>query len=278
MPISESSDSITLRPALPAESGPFSLRALSFCYDRVMVDVDEFKPKVVLGVAAHPDDLEWGMAGSAAKWAAEGAKVYYLICSDGSKGSANRHLSSSDLIELRRKEQRAAAKVLGLADVFFLDHEDGLVEANAALKRDIVRYLRQLRPDTVITMDPSMLYEIEFGYINHPDHKAVGEAALAAVFPLARDHLSLPELLAEGLEPHNTDTVLLINFTARDKNNCVIDITEYIDAKLKAFKLHDSQGLATPEMADQIKLIGQMTGQAAGYDYAEAFIRINVTP
>jgi len=243
-----------------------------------MIGESEFKPKIVLGVAAHPDDLEWAMAGSAAKWAKAGADVYYLICSDGSKGSDDRSLTSADLIKLRRNEQIAAGKVLGLKDVIFLDYEDGMVEANTSLKRDIARVIRQLEPDTMVAMDPSMYYNSQFGYINHPDHRAVGEAALAAVFPLARDFLSFPELLAEGLTPHNTATVLLINFDDRDKNNFFVDITAEIDTKLKAFTHHASQGLAAEGMPEQIRAMNQMVGQTIGVGYAEAFIRINVGP
>lgn len=241
-----------------------------------MVKVTDLRPNIVLGVAAHPDDLEWGMAGSAAKWAKEGADVYYLVCSDGSKGSPDRNISSSELIATRRSEQLAAAKVLGLKDVIFLDHEDGLVEANAALKRDIARVIRKLKPDVMVAMDPGMIYSAEFGYINHPDHRAVGEAALAAVFPLARDFLSFPELLAEGLEPHNTPTVLLINFDQRDDSYCYIDISDAMEQKLAAFRTHQSQGLATEGMPEQIKGMNQAVGRVVGVDYAECFVRINV--
>ena len=238
-----------------------------------MTDKTEFKPKAVLGVAAHPDDLDFGMSGSAAKWAADGAEVYYLILTDGSKGSDDRRLSSAELIKIRRQEQRAAAKILGLKDVFFLDNEDGLLVNGAELKRDIVRVIRQTRPEVVVTMDPTMVYSVEAGYLNHPDHRAAGQAALDAVFPLARDHLSFPELLAEGLEPHKVATVLLMQFGPAE---FLVDITPVFDKKLAALAAHASQVANVEETHARLKDWASRAGAAGGYDYAESFLRIDV--
>lgn len=238
-----------------------------------MSSPSELKPKVVLGVAAHPDDLEFGMAGSVAKWVGEGATAYYAILTDGSKGSADRHVSSSDLIKIRRAEQQAAAKVLGVKEVFFFNYEDGCLECNLDVKKDIARVIRQVKPDVVMAMDPTMTYSVARGFVNHPDHRAAGQAALDAVFPLARDHLSFPELLAEGLEPHKTPTMLLVHF---DNANYYIDISDYMDTKLKALDEHVSQIPNLTATHELLRGIAAQNGKKCGCRYAEAFVRLDI--
>lgn len=231
-------------------------------------------PKVVLGVAAHPDDLDFGAAGTVAKWASLGAEAYYLILTDGSKGSANRHLSSSDLIKMRRKEQANAAKVLGVKKVFFCDYEDGHLRCDMSVKRDIARIIRKVKPDVVITMDPTMVYSLKQNFINHPDHRAAGQATLDAVFPLARDHLTFPELLAEGLEPHNTPTLLLINF---DQSNFFVDITDSLEKKMKALAAHTSQMDDVIQVQSYMKNTAKELGKQVDCEYAEGFLRLEVS-
>lgn len=185
---------------------------------------EPLKPKSVLAVAAHPDDLEFGFAGSAAKWASEGASVYYLILTNGNKGSEDRSLTSDQLRDIRRDEQRAAAKILGVKQVFFCDYEDGLLEVTPEVKRDVARIIRQTKPEVVYCMDPTMVYALNGFGINHSDHRAGGQATLDAVFPLARDHLSFPELLTEEkLEPWKVKTILMANF---ENQNFYVDISE----------------------------------------------------
>jgi len=231
------------------------------------------KPKVVLGVAAHPDDLEFVAAGSIAKFIAEGAKGYYFILTNANKGTTDRSLTPDRLRDMRRAEQRAAAKRLGVTDVFFGDYEDGALECAQAVKRDIARIIRTVRPDVVITMDPTMVYDIERGFINHPDHRAAGQATLDAVYPLARDHLSFPELLAEGLEPHKVKTVLLTHF---GQENAFVDITPYIETKLTALGEHASQ-LPDPEATlAMVRQWATRLGAKVGAPYAEGFVRLEV--
>ncbi len=230
-------------------------------------------PKVVLGVAAHPDDLDFGAAGTMAKWARGGAEVSYLILTDGSRGSANRKVSPEELVKTRKHEQEDAAKVLGVKNVFFCKWEDCCLECHDDVKREIVREIRELKPDVVVTMDPTMIYAAEIGFINHSDHRAAGQATLDAVFPLARDHLSFPELLKEGLEPHNTPTLLLINL---EKQNWFEDISNQVEAKLKALQTHQSQ---LPEMEQALKMIKELAvdmGKKAGCEFAEGFMRIDI--
>jgi len=233
----------------------------------------ELKPKVVLGVAAHPDDLEYGASATMAKFAKQGAQVYYLILTDGSKGTEDRSLTPDKLVELRRSEQRAAGKILGLKDMFFLDYPDGGLECNQNVRRDIVRAIRKVKPDVVVTMDPTMIYVAESGFINHPDHRAAGQATLDAVFPLARDHLSFPELLAEGLEPHKTATVLLVNFA---NHNTAIDVTATFDTKLQALAAHASQISDIEQARAMVTAWASAAGANSGCKYAEAFMRIDI--
>jgi LmbE family N-acetylglucosaminyl deacetylase len=238
-----------------------------------MTTKNDLNPKTVLGVAAHPDDLDFGAAGTFAKWANNGTDIYYLILTDGSKGSGDRKMTSSKLVNLRRKEQQEAAKRVGVKSVEFLDYEDGKLECCMDAKKDIARAIRKIKPDVVVTMDPTMIYIAETGFINHPDHRAAGQATLDAVFPLARDHLSFPELLKEGLEPHITSIVLLINL---EKQNWYEDITETIDQKMDALAAHTSQMMDASETQKMMKGIAVETGAKCDCGCAEGFMRIDV--
>lgn len=235
-------------------------------------DLPPFEPKIVLAIAAHPDDLEFGASGSVAKWVREGAEVHYLICTDGSKGSDNPHLSSADLIELRRMEQRAAGEILGLTSVTFLDYEDGVTQATPELKRDIAREIRRIKPDTVVTTDPAELYDSSIGYVNHSDHRNVGLAAMDAVYPLACDHLSFPELLSEGFQPHKVRELL---FTSFRNASFIVDISTTYQIKLKALAAHESQ--VNIEAAKVwLEPTTKSTGEAGGYSMGEGFIRLSL--
>lgn len=235
-------------------------------------DNKELKPKVVLGVVAHPDDLDFGACGTLTRWADAGAEVYYLILTDGSKGTERRDVEATKLIETRRKEQESASKIVGAKEVIFLDYEDGILECNKELKRDIARVIRKVKPDVLITFDPSVLYSSKRGFINHPDHRAAGQAALDAAYPLARDHLSLPELLKEGLEPHKISTVLLMNF---EKANYYVDITDVFERKCQALAAHKSQQM-DGQAQEIIKEFANEAGKKIGTDYAEGFVRIDI--
>ncbi len=224
----------------------------------------------VLGVAAHPDDLEFGASGSFARWAREGAECYYLICTNGCKGTDDPKMTESKLIKIRRDEQIKAGKVLGLKGVFFLDHNDTELVPDLRLKKEIVRYIRKLKPDLVVTMDPTLVYSSR-GFINHTDHRAAGQATIDAVFPLARDRLTFSELEKEGLKPHNVNKLYLVNF---DNHNEVVDISKTIETKLKALECHKSQ--ISKSSLGWVRKMGQMTGKEKGYRYAEAFVKLDL--
>jgi LmbE family N-acetylglucosaminyl deacetylase len=234
---------------------------------------DSLRPKTVLGIVAHPDDLDCWAGGTMAQFAADGANVYYLILTNGSKGTEDRQMTADRLIDIRRTEQRQAAQLLGLKDVFFCSNADGCLENCTDVRREIVKAIRQVKPDVVITWDPSMLYAVELGCINHPDHRAAGQATLDAVYPLARDHMSFPELLQQGYEPHKTSTLLLINF---NNYNYSIDITKTFDAKMKAIAAHASQAADINKVNQRFISLAVDAGQECGVTYAERFLRIDI--
>jgi LmbE family N-acetylglucosaminyl deacetylase len=179
-------------------------------------------------------------------------------------------MTESRLIRIRRDEQIRAGKVLGLKGVFFLDHNDTELVPDLRLKKEIVRYIRKLRPDLVVTMDPTLVYS-KRGFVNHTDHRAAGQAAIDAVFPMSRDRLTFSELEREGLKPHKVDTLYLVNF---DDHNEVVDISKTISLKLKALECHKSQ--ISKGSLGWVKRMGQMIGKEKGYRFAEAFVKLDL--
>jgi LmbE family N-acetylglucosaminyl deacetylase len=237
-------------------------------------DFESYIPKRVLAIGAHADDIDFGASGTIAAFAKAGAHIEYLVITDGSKGSADTSITTEKLVQMRQNEQRNAAKVLGAKKVQFLEYEDGQLEITQELKKDIARAIRQIRPDTVIVMDPTMVYLPQLGFVNHPDHRAAGQATLDAVFPLARDHLSFPDLYTkEYLEPHKVAHLLLINL---EKQNCFVDITDIFDLKLAGLFEHTSQVPDTKNTTTMLKDRAEKLGKQCGRDYAEGFMRIDL--
>jgi LmbE family N-acetylglucosaminyl deacetylase len=194
-------------------------------------------PKRVMVVVAHPDDAEFGCAGTVAKWTSEGSEGIFVLGTSGDKGSDDSSMTSEMLVETREREQRAAAKVLGVDTVEFLRFRDAELIPDLELRLAITRLIRKYKPDAVICQDPTNRWEGQ-EYIQHPDHLAMGEATLAAIFPSARDRLTFPQLLQEGLEPHKVAEVYVGG--ARDPD-VWIDVTNAFDIKLKALGEHKSQ-------------------------------------
>jgi LmbE family N-acetylglucosaminyl deacetylase len=226
----------------------------------------------VLFIVAHPDDPEFGAGGTVARWTREGVRVTYVIVTDGSKGSNNHEITSEELVRLRQAEQRAAARVLGVSEVVFLGYPDGEVYNTPDLRRDLVRQIRLHRPDLVVTHDPTTRF-IGDRYINHPDHRAVGDTALDAVFPLARDRFNFPEQEREGLAPHAVSDVLV---RPTNEPNEWMDITETIELKIAALSEHRSQ-IGDPEsLAERIRQRARDYAEDTPYAYAERFRRITL--
>jgi LmbE family N-acetylglucosaminyl deacetylase len=239
-----------------------------------MTETTYFTPNIVLAIGAHADDMDVTASGTLLRWANEGATIYYLQLTDSSRGSSDPSATPEQVTATRQQEQRAAAQLVGAKDVFFLDYCDGCLEVTNDLKRDIVRVIRQVKPDTVIGMDPTFIYSAERGMINHPDHRAAGDATLDAVYPLARDHLSFPELFHdEHLEPHKVERVLLANF---ETQNFYIDISEFMDRKLEAIMAHASQFGDHEQMSQLFRGMAEVMGSKTGSRYAEGFVRIDL--
>lgn len=237
-------------------------------------DKAPFTPKVVLAIGAHPDDIDFGAAGTIAAWAKDGARIEYVVVTDGGKGTADVGTTPEQLVQMRQSEQRSASQTLGVAEVHFLTYPDGELEVTAALKKDLVRLIRQVRPDTVVTLDPTMIYSEKHGIINHSDHRAVGQATLDAIYPLARDHLSFPDLFTdEKLEPFKVAHALLIHL---DKHDCLIDVSGTFDLKLAALQCHVSQFTDMNKVGEQVRDIATTLGQEAECEYAESFVRLDL--
>ncbi len=230
------------------------------------------KPERVLFIMAHPDDPEFGGGGATARWTREGAHVSYVIVTDGGKGGGDSPLSPEELVQIRQVEQRAAARTLGVSQVVFLGYGDGEVYNTPQLRGDLVRQIRLHRPDLVVTHDPTTRF---FGddWINHPDHRAVGDAALDAVFPLARDRFNFPEHAREGLAPHRVLNILL---TATNEPNEWIDVSETLDQKIAALWEHRSQIGDPDELAERIRQRAKEYAEGQPFAYAERFRRITL--
>ncbi|MBC7261936.1 MAG: PIG-L family deacetylase [Chloroflexi bacterium] len=220
-------------------------------------------------ITAHPDDAEFTVAGTVARWVKEGWPVVYVICTDGSRGSNDPGMPPERMSPIRHAEQLEAARILGVQTVVFLDYEDGTLQPTLELRRDLTRLIRRYKPDIVICSDPTRYFHRDM-YVNHPDHRAAGEAALYAIFPSAVTRFIFPELLEEGLEPHKVGEIYLYGSA---EPNIWIDITDTIELKVAALKAHRSQ--VDPEYAEiRIREWNGQVGRQYGVSYAEEFRRI----
>jgi LmbE family N-acetylglucosaminyl deacetylase len=210
---------------------------------------EEEGPKRALIVSAHPDDAEFGAAGTAYLWTKQGWEFHYCICTDGSKGSEDPGMKKEKLVPLRRDEQRAACAVVGAKDVQFLNHVDGELTYNRDFLKEIVRVIRTIKPYAVFSHDPGQIVRDMF--INHPDHRAVGEIVLDAVYPMARNRPTFPELLDEGLEPYSAKEIYL--WTASN-TNFEVDVTDVLDIKFEALSKHASQLEDFDQLKDRLKM------------------------
>lgn len=214
----------------------------------------------ILVVTAHPDDVDFGSAGSVARWVDAGAEVAYCIVTDGDAGGFDPAVPRSEIGGIRQAEQLAAAKAVGVTDVTFLGYPDGRLEATLDLRRDISRVIRQLRPRRVVTQSPERSYARI--YASHPDHLATGEATLCAVYPDARNPFAHTELLAdEGLEAWTVEEVLIAGGKRPD---VFVDITDTFDRKMEALLSHVSQHPEPDGLEERMRAWGLMNGQAGG--------------
>ena len=229
-----------------------------------------YVPKTAMFIFAHPDDIEFGVAGTAAVWARAGCRVLYVVITDGNVGSHEEGMTPEKLAEIRRAEQTAAAEVVG-AECIYLGYHDGFLQPTLELRKDLVRLIRQHRPEAVVCLDPTNFFPSE-SYINHPDHRAAGQAALDAVFPAAEMSLLYPDLVAEGLTGHKVDYVYI---TFSERANYYVDIADTLDLKIAALKKHASQ-LGEWDPSPMLREWAAESGKKVGFAYAEAYYRITL--
>ena len=235
--------------------------------------VAEGVPASALAVYAHPDDPEISCGGTLAKWAAAGCRVSILVTTRGEKGTADPDADLDALAVLRREETGAAAAVLGVAETHHLDHGDGDLVADQALRGEIVRHVRRLRPDVVLCPDPTAVF---FGgsYFNHRDHRATGWATLDGVAPAAANPHYFPEHRADGLAVHQVRSVYLSGTLEPDT---WIDIGDTLERKIDALFCHASQLTETGEwFREFLRGSAEEAGRAAGVPFAEAFRRLDL--
>ncbi len=230
-------------------------------------------PLTILSVAAHPDDLDFGCAGTTAALTAAGHRVVYCLVTDGQAGGFDNTITRDEMATIRRKEQTEAAAVVGVDELHFLGFPDGAVEATIELRKAISRVIRQVKPDRVITQRPHRDFDRIYG--SHPDHIATGEATMCAVYPDARNEFAHTSLLEdEGLEPHSVPEVWIIGGPDAD---VFVDITDTYDAKVEALLCHDSQMQDPSRIPDLIREWGERVageGSLAEGRLAEAFRRL----
>ena len=229
-------------------------------------------PERVLVVAAHPDDIEFGAAATVARWTGEGAAVRYLLVTRGERGSDDPNADPVAIAQVREREQRAAATEIGVEAVEFLDEPDGQVQATLALRERITYAVRAFRPEAVMTHDPTVLF-VNNEWVNHPDHRAVGEATVDAVFPTARDPLNFREQLDQGVGAWKVAELYL---WSTNEANQIVDIGPTLERKIAALAHHASQFRSFDEIARWVRQRSEELGERAGYRAAEGFRRVTL--
>ena len=226
-------------------------------------------PAQVMVVTPHPDDAEFGFAGTAARWTHEGRDIIYVVCTNGDKGTSDINIKPEELARVREQEQLEAAKVVGVREVIFLRHPDQTLEDTPEFRKEIVRLIRMYRPETVVTADPYRRY------IWHRDHRIVGQVTLDAIFPYARDILSYPDLIEQGLQPHKVKEVLL---WASEEPNYRSDITDTFDVKIAALRCHKSQlgDSVNPELEERLRQRCKAMAEGEDCELAESFHRLEI--
>ncbi len=223
----------------------------------------------IMVIVAHPDDAEFGIAGTVAGWIGAGKSVIYVVCTNGEKGTTDRSLVPEKLAAIRQQEQRNAAAKLGVDEVVFLNMPDQQLEDTPQFREEIVRLVRMHRPDTVASSDPYRRY------VWHRDHRIVGQVVLDAAFPYARDHLAYPEMLSEGYEPHKIKELL---FFGAENVNHHVDITQTFPQKLAALQCHESQvkEFNIDNLESWLKKRCQKMAENSDFELAEAFHRVHM--
>jgi LmbE family N-acetylglucosaminyl deacetylase len=250
---------------------PSSLNGNNIASLRVPSHMSEASVERALCVVAHPDDIDFGVAGTVATWVEEGIEVTYLLCTNGDAGGFDPAVARADIAGIRQDEQRAAAKEVGVTDVRFLGYPDGQLAVSFDLRRDISRVIRQVRPQRLVMQSPEINWE-RLG-ASHPDHRAAGEATLCAVYPDARNPFTHTSLLQdEGLEAWSVHDVWVMS--AGGGANRWVDITDTFERKVAALRAHVSQTGHMPDLEGMLRTwsaAGAAAGGLAGGRLAESF-------
>ena len=226
--------------------------------------------RTILCIAAHPDDIEFTVAGSVAGWTREGRDVVFCLVTTGGAGTNEYTPDGEGLVPTRERELHEAARILGVKQVVLLGYADGTLEPTLALRRDLTRVIRRFRPDVVVCGDPTVRY---YGneYMNHPDHRAASSAALDAVFPSAETRGIFPELLTEGLAPHKVKEVLI---SGAETPDTWVDVSDTLDLKVSALKAHASQVGPGEWVEPLLREWAERDAKRTGVRYAEAYRRM----
>ena len=234
-------------------------------------------PKIALVIVAHPDDAEFGCGGTMAKWAKEGWEIHIVITTDASGGGADDagdvgKDARAAITAIRKAEQRAAAAVLGVRELVFLDQPDGLITPSIELRRELVRLMRRIRPTRLLCQSPDRTWKPAYSIgRHHPDHLATGAATIAAMYPASQNAWDFPELLAEGLAPHKIRELYIMG---APEINYAEDISAVFDLKIEALRAHHSQlGARFPDVEKRIRQWGSDNGKPYNFEYAEVFNR-----
>ena len=228
----------------------------------------EGRPERLLVITAHPDDADYGVAGSVARWVGEGTVARLVCCTSGDAGSDDARTDPLELATLREREQRDAAAIVGYESVTYLHQPDGALANDLALREQLVRILRTFRPDTVAAPDPTVVIHDD-GFIQHVDHRAAAMAAVDAVYPASENAMAFPHLVtAEGLEPHVVSRLYLF---WSDRSTVIVDISDTIDTKVAALRAHVSQLRKPDELEAFIRERSTETGKGVGVAAGEAF-------
>lgn len=238
-----------------------------------VVAAHEDRPERVLVIVAHPDDAEFGVAGTLARWARQGTICRLVCCTSGDAGADDATTDPLHLARRREVEQRAAAAIVGYEGVDFLHRPDGALENDLALREQLVRIIRRFRPNAVVAMDPTVIIH-EAGFVQHVDHRNAGLAAVDAVYPAARNPMAFPHLVTvEGLEPCSVSELYLF-FT--DRPNVWVDVADTLDVKLAALREHASQMRKPEELEGMLRGWAGDDGAHIGAAAAESFRRISL--
>jgi LmbE family N-acetylglucosaminyl deacetylase len=230
---------------------------------------EEYLPKIAMSIQAHPDDQEFTVAGTLARWVKAGCQVISVIVTSGEAGSNEPSKGMEfkpELARLREQEQREANIILGIQEIIFLRYPDGILEPSMTLRRELTRLIRTYKPDTVVIGDPQGIFYGK-GYINHPDHRAAAQSALYAVFPSSETRLIFTDLLQEGYEPHKVRRLFI---HGPESSDTWVDITDTIDLKISALQKHASQ-LGDWNPGKMIREWAAEEGQGHDLKYAEAY-------